>query len=230
MNRTLTLASATLAGLALVALAACATGTSTSAAATPAPAAAQTTTPAAAAEAAPAADTATQATAPAAIDTAGNNLADSIGAVTVVIDQDSTLSPPRPRDGATASVVEFDGKQALKVTRNSNGEVRVAFNLKQPAKLGDYKTLEFSIAGFNGYEGHYNCGLFYTENKPGATEKLASFYLSNCLKDKWTTVSVDLKSDEQWGKSYSPDRELFGIQFWSDKARTLYISGLTLKK
>lgn len=48
-------------------------------------------------------------------------------------------------------------------------------------------------------------------------------------KDAWTPVTANLSFDEQWGKNFSPDKAIYGIQFWSNSAKVLYISDLTVK-
>lgn len=158
-----------------------------------------------------------------------NSLASTIGAVSIVVSQDLSYTDPVAVKGATVELVDFHGKKALRVTKNANSEIRISFLLDKPSSLAGYKTLEFSVAGFAGWEGSYNCGLLYTAAKDTG-ERTGSFYLGRILKDEWVTVKADLVKDEQWGNNFSEDKTLYCLQFWTNQSKYIYISDLALKK
>lgn len=157
----------------------------------------------------------------------GNLLEERFGSIKIVVDTEVVTTKLKRLSGATVEAVEFAGKPALKVTPNSKKEVRVAFLLEEPAALTGITTLRFSVAGFQGWEGHYNCGLFYT-SKTGSDYK-GSFYVGSILENDWTTVEANLKTKEQWGKNFSENNELYCIQIWSGNNKTMYITDLTLE-
>lgn len=202
---------------ATVAIASCAT----------APAAA----PAAAAPAdkAPAADAA-----PAVAATAADGclLAADFGEIELVLDRDTAMMTDKPKSGATATVTELNGRKGILVTRNSEREIRLGFKLKTPASLAGYTKIQFSIAGFDGYYGHYNVAVLYNEKSTNnAKDRMGSFYMSKAVKtSEWTDVVADLKSDEEWGKNFKDSRELYGIQLWSGQAKQIIITDVKLIK
>jgi len=193
--------------------------------------------PAKAAEAEPAAETAKAAPAEAsetALDepvgpASGNLLAESLGAVRIVVDQDTSFTSNDALKGATAVMVEYLGKKALKVTKNNRNEIRVAFVLDAAATAAGRTSLEFEVAGFDGWEGSYNCGLLFADGAKPSGERAGSFYVGRVKKLAWTTVTANLSFDEQWGKNFSPEKAIYCLQFWSNSAKALYIRGLTLK-
>lgn len=157
-----------------------------------------------------------------------NNLASTVGNVTIVVDKDISKAEPVPVNGANVSVVEYLGEKCLRITPNFNPEIRVAFVLDTPTTVGDIKTLKFSVAGFNGGSGAYNCGLMY--DTMNGNEHAASFYLSDIKADAWTDVTADLATMEQWGANFGTDKTIIAIQFWSGDKGPLYIKGLELAK
>jgi hypothetical protein len=158
----------------------------------------------------------------------GNKLSGTVGPVTIVVDKDTSFTSNDAVQGATVQMVEFLGKKALKVTSNKKREIRVAFVLDKPKSVAGLSTLEFTVAGFSGGEGTYNCGLLYTSAKDTG-ERAGSFYVGRISDMEWTSVSANLGFDEQWGKNFSPDKELYCIQFWSGAGSTIYIADLALK-
>ncbi|NLC92915.1 MAG: hypothetical protein GX677_05550 [Treponema sp.] len=161
--------------------------------------------------------------------TSCNTLATTIGACTIVVDKDTSWKDIKSVKGADVEVVEYLGEKCLRVTSNYNTEVRVAFVLDKPTSLKGYKNLKFSIAGFEGVPGTYNCGLLYTDTNNNG-ERKASFYLSDSKKDAWTDVSANLVSSEQWGNNFNDSRTLYCIQFWTSATKAIYIKGLSLTK
>ncbi len=159
----------------------------------------------------------------------GNLLADSLGPVIVVVDKDTSFTSNDALKGSTVEMVEYLGKKALKVTKNNRNEIRVAFVLDKPATASGRTSLEFEVAGFDGWEGSYNCGLLYSDGAKSSGERAGSFYVGRVKKLAWTTVTANLAFDEQWGKNFSPDKAIYCLQFWSNSTKALYISGLTLK-
>lgn len=158
-----------------------------------------------------------------------NTLATTIGSCTIVVDKDTSWKDIKSVKGADVEVVEYLGEKCLRVTSNYNTEVRVAFVLDKPTSLKGFKNLKFSIAGFEGVPGTYNCGLLYTDyNNNG--ERTASFYLSDTKVDSWTDVNASLVSDEQWGNNFNNSRTLYCIQFWTSATKAIYIKDITLTK
>lgn len=157
-----------------------------------------------------------------------NSLAETLGPVKLVIDRDVSIPSEPPLTGATATVVEFDGQKALKVTANSKGEVRFAYVLEKPITLENLVYLSWKIGGFYGGEGNYNCALIYNEGD--AKGRLLSFYLGKIDKNKLVAVKNNIRAHEQWTKNFKKTRELYAIQFWTDNpAKVLYITDLSLK-
>jgi endoglucanase len=159
----------------------------------------------------------------------GTRLAECLGAATVVVDKDASFTSNDAVKGASAQMVEYLGKKALKVTKNGRNEIRVAFVLDKPAKAAGYASLQFNVAGFDGGEGSYNCGLLYSDGAKPSGERAGSFYVGRVQKNAWTPVAVNLSFDEQWGKNFSPDKDIYCIQFWSNSTKALYISDVILK-
>jgi endoglucanase len=159
----------------------------------------------------------------------GNKLAESLGTATVVVDKDTSFTSSDAVKGASVQMVEYLGKKALKVTKNGRNEIRIAFVLDKPAKAAGYTSLQFSVAGFDGWEGSYNCGLLYADGAKPSGERAGSFYVGRVQKTAWTAVAANLSFDEQWGKNFSPDKDIYSIQFWSNSTKVLYISDVTLK-
>lgn len=159
----------------------------------------------------------------------GNSLAESLGTATVVADKDTSFVSNDAVKGATVQMVSYLGKKALKVTKNARNEIRIAFVLDKPASATGKTSLQFSVAGFDGWEGSYNCGLLYADGAKPSGERAGSFYVGRVRKDAWTPVAVNLSFDEQWGKNFSPDKAIYCIQFWSNSSKVLYISDLGLK-
>jgi hypothetical protein len=158
----------------------------------------------------------------------GNKLAETIGPVTVIVDKDTSFTSNDAIQGATVQMVEFLGKKALKVTSNKRREIRVAFVLDKPKSVSGLTSLSFSVAGFSGGEGTYNCGLLYTVAKDTG-ERLGSFYVGRISDMAWTSVSANLAFDEQWGKNFSQDKEIYCIQFWTGAGSVIYIADLAIK-
>lgn len=157
----------------------------------------------------------------------GNILAESVGPVTIVVDKDTSYISNDTVNGATVQMVEYLGKKALRVTKNSRNEIRVAFVLDKPAKAAGYTSVQFNVSGFDGWDGSYNCGLLYTESKSSG-ERLGSFYIGRISAKEWVPVTVNLSYEEQWGKNFSPDRDVYCLQFWTNQGKALYISDLAL--
>lgn len=160
--------------------------------------------------------------------TAGNKLADTLGSVAIVVDTDHSWKNVKALSGAQLEVVEHMGRQALKVTKNSRGEIRVAFLLEKPASMEGVSTLSYSVAGFSGWDGSYNCGLLYSDVQVSG-ERKGSFYVSRIAVEEWVDVEADLVKDEKWAKNFGTDKELYCIQFWSNSGKELFISDLALK-
>jgi hypothetical protein len=158
----------------------------------------------------------------------GNKLADTIGPVTIVVDKDTSFTSNDAIQGATVQMVEFLGKKALKVTSNKRREIRVAFVLDKPKSVAGLTTLGFSVAGFSGGEGSYNCGLLYGVAKDNG-ERQGSFYVGRISDMAWTSVTANLAFDEQWGKNFTSDKEIHCIQFWSSAGSAIYIADLAIK-
>jgi hypothetical protein len=161
--------------------------------------------------------------------TTANTLADTVGSVTIDWKNNLAAIDKFPIKGANVKVVEYLGRKAIKVSPNFNNEIRVAFLFDKPTKLGAFKTINFSVAGFEGGEGAYNCGIVYTEKGSGA-EHPGSFYLSSIATASWTDVKADLVQNEKWGNNYSPDREAYMIQFWSGSSKPIYITDVSFSK
>ncbi len=157
-----------------------------------------------------------------------NDLADTIGPVTVVVDKDTSYTSSDPIQGGSMRMVEYLGKKALEVTGNNHNEIRIAFVLDKPASLAGYSTLSFSVAGFEGWDGIYNCGLLYTDAKSSG-ERIGSFYVSRISAKEWVSVEADLVKNEVWGKNFSGDKVLYCIQFWTNQAKKIYITDLSIK-
>lgn len=85
--------------------------------------------------------------------TSGNDLASSVGTVTIVVDKDMSFTSNDAIKGATVQMVEYFGKKALRVTKNSRNEIRIAFVLDKSAKLSGYTSLQFNVSGFDGWDG-----------------------------------------------------------------------------
>ena len=160
--------------------------------------------------------------------TSVNNLAETIGPVTITVQKDTSYTSNDPIAGGKIRMVEYLGKKAIEVTQNNNNEIRVAFVMDKPASLAGYSTLSYSVAGFQGWDGSYNCGLLYTEAKSSG-ERLGSFYVSRISPTEWVSVNADLVKNEVWGKNFSADKVLFCIQFWTNQAKKIYITDLSLK-
>lgn len=157
------------------------------------------------------------------------NTLSSLGSgVTIVVNQDISKDPPVDVQGAAVSVVELYGEKCLMVTPNFGPEIRVAFKFDEPISAEGLKTLKYSVTGFDGDAGAYNCGIMY-EDMNGA-EHLASFYLSSIASDAWTDVTADVTADEQWGNNFNASRKVIAVQFWSGSKEPLFIKGLELSK
>jgi endoglucanase len=158
----------------------------------------------------------------------GNTLAQTVGPVTIVVDRDTSFTSNDAVKGATVQMVEFLGKRAIRVTKNNRNEIRIAFVLDKPAMAAGHTSVRFSVAGFDGWEGSYNCGLLYGwANERG--ERAGSFYVGRVSKTAWTPVQANLSLDEQWGRNFSPDKEIYCIQFWSNQTQVLYITDLAIE-
>lgn len=159
-----------------------------------------------------------------------NSLEETVGPVIITVKTDTSFDfNDFCANGAKAEVVEFDGLEALKVTKNYDNQVRFAFVLLTPASMEGFTRLQFKVAGVEGAGGVYNCGLLYTEVK-GSHDRVGSFYVSETVTDKWTQVDVDLATEEVWGANFGPDKTLYCIQFWSGAATELYVTDLKLVK
>jgi len=159
----------------------------------------------------------------------GNSLADSLGPVTIVVDKDTSFTSSDAVNGASVQMVQYLGKKALKVTKNNRNEIRIAFVFDKPVTAAGRTSLQFSVAGFDGGEGSYNCGLLYAAGAKSSGERAGSFYVGRIQKSNWTPITANLSFDEQWGKNFAPDKEVYSIQFWSNSSKVLYIADLTLK-
>ena len=158
----------------------------------------------------------------------GNQLSAAVGPVAVIVDKDTSYVSNDAIKGGTVQVVEFLGRKALKVTKNSRNEIRVAFVLDKPIKLTGFRTLEFSVAGFDGAEGSYNFGLLWTSAKDTG-ERIGSFYVGRISNKEWVPIQANLAFDEQWGKNFTAEKELYCVQFWTNQAKAIYVSDLALK-
>ena len=158
----------------------------------------------------------------------GNKLG-SLGNVTISVDKDYSKKNPATLKGATVEEVEYLNEKCVKATKNKNGELRLAFMFDEPVPATDLKYLQYSIAGFDGYSGHYNIGVMYEDMK--STEHNMSCYTSQYVKkDEWSTWTFDLKWDEVWNKNFSPDKKIIGIQFWSNATSVIYLKDIELQK
>lgn len=160
--------------------------------------------------------------------TSGNNLA-SLGNVTISVDKDYSKKTPAALKGATVEETEYLGEKCVKATKNSKGELRLSFMFDEPVPASDLKFLKYSIAGFKGYDGHYNIGVMY-EDMGGAEHKMSCYTSKYVKKDEWSTWTYDLKWDEVWGKNFDPSRKIIGIQFWSNMTSTVYLKDIELQK
>jgi len=157
----------------------------------------------------------------------GNNLA-AVAPVTIVFDKDISKNPAVDVQGADVVPGVYLGEECVQITPNYNPEIRVAFVFDTPVSAADVKGIKFSVAGFDGGAGAYNCGVMY-EDMSGA-EHRASFYLSDIAADAWTDVTANLLTDEQWGNNYSADKKIIAVQFWSGDKGPLYLKGLEFTK
>lgn len=152
----------------------------------------------------------------------GNNIEASFGTgVTIVVDKDMSSKSKVELSGATVEEVEFAGEKCLKVTKNSKGEIRVSFVFDTPISCADLNKIKFSVAGFEGWEGYYNFGIYYPND--GKKDPVGSFYVGNCSKDKWSTYEKSLIGAEQWARNFSKKKEVEFIQFWSNNTDVIYI-------
>lgn len=155
------------------------------------------------------------------------NTLSSIAPVEIVVDKDVSKDPAVEVQGASVEVVELFGEKCLKVTPNYNPEIRIAFLFKEPVSAANLKTIKFSVCGFDGGAGAYNCGLMYKEMN--GAEHNASFYLSDISSEYWTDFTGDLVLDEQWGNKFNAEKEIIAIQFWSGDKGPLFIKGISLE-
>jgi hypothetical protein len=180
--------------------------------------------PAAAPAAAPEAKVLDEAVGP----TTANTLATTAGSVQLVWKQDVSKASPLALKGATCKVVEYLGKKCIQVTPNYSNEIRFSFVFDKAVKLDGYKTISYSVAGFEGGEGAYNCGVMFSPMNGG--EHKAAFYLSNISRDAWTDVKADLVNDEKWNKNFNTTDDCMAIQFWSGSSKPIYIADMALSK
>ena len=163
------------------------------------------------------------------IEDACKALSEALGVgVKLVVDKDMSKADAPEVKGATATMGTYLGEKCVKITANFNPEIRFAFVLDKPVPCKDLKKLKFSVAGFDGGAGAYNCAFMYEEMN-GAEHK-GSFYLSDIATDAWTDVEADLVADEQWGNNYKASNEVQIIQFWSGDKGPIYVKGLTVTK
>lgn len=158
----------------------------------------------------------------------GNNLS-ALGKVTISADKDYSKKNTPALKGATVEETEYLGEKCVKATKNRNNELRFAFMFETPVSAADLKSLKYSIAGMDGYSGHYNIGVMYEEMK-GAEHNMSCYTSSYVKKDEWSTWTFDLKNDEAWGKNFSPDKKIIGIQFWSNMTPSIYLKDVSLEK
>ena len=109
----------------------------------------------------------------------GNKLG-SLGNVTISVDKDYSKKNPATLKGATVEEVEYLNEKCVKATKNKNGELRLAFMFDESVPATDLKYLQYSIAGFDGYSGHYNIGVMYEDMK--SAEHNMSCYTSKYVK------------------------------------------------
>jgi hypothetical protein len=160
--------------------------------------------------------------------TSVNTLADTLGPVIITVDKDTSYVSNDPLQGGAMRMVKYLGKEALEVTANKYNEIRVAFVPDKPVSLKGYSTLSFSVAGFEGWDGIYNCGLLYTDAKSSG-ERLGSFYVSRISPKEWVSVKANLVKNEVWEKNFSESRVLYCIQFWTNQAKKIYIADVSLQ-
>lgn len=159
----------------------------------------------------------------------GNNLSALGGGVQISVDKDYSKKNPPTLKGATVEETEYLGEKCIKATKNRNGELRLAFMFNEPVPATDLKYIKYSIAGMDGFSGHYNIGVMYEEMK--GSEHNMSCYTSKYVKtDEWSTWTFDLKWDEVWNKNFSPDKKIIGIQFWTNLSPQIYLKDVELQK
>ena len=159
-----------------------------------------------------------------------NTLAADTGVgVTIVVDKDMSKASNPVLQGAEVEIVTYLGEKCLKVTPNYNPEIRISFVFDQPITTEQFKGIKFACAGFDGGAGAYNCGLMYAKGDGGA-EYPMSFYMTDISSTEWIECNANLKTDEQWGNRWAPDKEIQAIQFWSGDKGPLFIKGLSFVK
>lgn len=168
-----------------------------------------------------------------ALDTCYTLSADLGQDVTVVVDKDISKDGVDVQ-GGDAEVVEYLGEKCIKVTKNYNNEIRVAFVFAEPVDLSAFSKIKFDVAAGsddgNGGFGVYNCGVMYADGRPDGGEYPLCFYGTDCSSSEWLGGEWDLESEGQWGSSLDKTRKVQAIQFWSGITGPLFIKGLSLVK
>lgn len=159
----------------------------------------------------------------------GNNLS-AFGNVTVSVDKDYSKKTPATLKGATVEETEFLGEKCVKATKNNKGEIRLAFMFDKPVPATDLKFIKYSIAGFDGYSGHYNIGVMYEEMGANNEHSMSCYTSSSVKKDEWSTRTFDLKWEEVWNKNFNPKKKVIGIQLWTNLAKEVYLKDVELMK
>lgn len=161
--------------------------------------------------------------------TSGNNLS-AFGNVTVSVDKDYSKKKPAELKKATVEETVYLDEKCVKATKNSKGEIRLAFMFDEPVPATDLKFIKYSIAGFDGYSGHYNIGVMYEEMGANNEHSMSCYTSSSVKKDEWTTWTFDLKWDEVWNKNFDPKKKVIGIQLWTNATKEAYIKDVELMK
>lgn len=162
--------------------------------------------------------------------TSGNKLG-TLGNVTVSADMDYSKRKPLKLSKAVVEEVNFQDETCVKVTKNNMGEIRLSFMFDEPVPVGKLKKISYSIAGFEGYKGHYNIGVMYEDMDKGTGEHVISCYSSDyILKDEWTDWKFDLLKEELWHHNFNADRKIIGIQLWTNSAKQVYITNVELSE
>lgn len=161
--------------------------------------------------------------------TAGNEFESAFGTgVTIVVDKDMSVKGTPELSGATIEEVEYEGQKCLKVTKNSKGEIRCSFVFDTPISCANLNKIKFSVSGFDGWDGYYNFGVFYTSD--GKKDPVGSFYIGTVSEKKWSTFEKSLVGAEQWGNNFSKKKEVAFVQFWSNNSDVVYIKDLSFIK
>lgn len=141
------------------------------------------------------------------------------------VEKDYSKNPNEELKCAEVEQENYLGDKCYKITANKNGEINacIFYNGINPQ---EYEAISYSIAGFDGDEGSYTIGLLYNRYVNNVYRE--SFYSSKIAKDQWTTVTLNLVTDERDEKVFGRYKDTYKIHLYSKTAKQIYIKDLKL--